>query len=76
DRLGVPAGGCVVFEDSESGVRSAVAAGATCVAVSGRGHGSGLLALGAAHAITSLDRVRLTSADPHAELCLLADPHG
>ncbi|NEC68446.1 HAD family phosphatase [Streptomyces sp. SID9727] len=76
DRLGVPVGGCVVFEDSESGVQSAVAAGATCVAVSVRGYRSELSALGAAHVITSLDHVRPTSAGPHAELCLLADPHG
>lgn len=33
ERLGVPAGACVVFEDSAAGVRAAKAAGAVCVAL-------------------------------------------
>jgi HAD superfamily hydrolase (TIGR01509 family) len=33
ERLGVPAGSCVVFEDSAAGVRAAKAAGTVCVAL-------------------------------------------
>jgi HAD superfamily hydrolase (TIGR01509 family) len=44
ERLGVDPGHVLVFEDSDAGVRSAVAAGAHCVGVGG---GAGLLDLGA-----------------------------
>lgn len=58
-RLGVPAGHCVVFEDSVSGVRSAVAAGARCVGVAGRGGAAVLIGLGAERAILDFTAVRL-----------------
>lgn len=80
DRLGVQPTRCVAFEDSVNGVRAAVAAGATCVAVSNGGAANHLRAAGAFHIVTSLTQVRLAwdaeSARSRVEPVILADAHG
>jgi HAD superfamily hydrolase (TIGR01509 family) len=59
-RLGVPAAVCVVFEDSVSGVRAAVAAGAVCVGVQPSGRlARRLTGCGAWHVVPDFLPVRL-----------------
>ena len=55
-RLGLPADRCVVFEDSVSGLRAALAAGATCIAVGAR-HREDLLGYGATAVVATLAEV-------------------
>jgi HAD superfamily hydrolase (TIGR01509 family) len=79
-RLGLPADRCVVFEDSVSGLRAALAAGATCVGVGAR-HREDLLGNGATAVVATLaevlvDRtvpVRLIAGDRVMELHGRAD---
>ena len=55
-RLGLPADRCVVFEDSVSGLRAALAAGATCIGVGAR-HREDLLGNGATAVVATLAEV-------------------
>ncbi len=52
--------GCLVFEDSLSGVQAACAAGATCVAI---GEESGLLAAGARWSVRDFRELRIVRED-------------
>jgi len=56
-RLGVDATACLVFEDTAGGVRAAVAAGATCVAVNPLERAA-LLAHGASQSVHGFEEVR------------------
>ena len=53
---GVPAGACLVIEDSLPGVRAAMAAGMACIGLDPHGDGAALRALGA-HPVRSLDEL-------------------
>jgi sugar-phosphatase len=59
-RLGVAASCCVVFEDSVSGVRSAVAAGALCIGVQVGPLARRLIEGGARHIVSDFSALNLT----------------
>ncbi|MGZ3147791.1 HAD-IA family hydrolase [Lentzea chajnantorensis] len=56
-RLGVPVERCVVFEDADSGITSAVAAGATCVALAPPHREAAVCAAGAAAVVRDFREV-------------------
>ncbi|WP_434599746.1 HAD family hydrolase [Streptomyces sp. A5-4] len=58
ERLNIDPADCLVFEDTSGGVRAAVAAGASCIAVSGSDPAR-LSAVGARHVVPSFASVRL-----------------
>ncbi|GAA2687616.1 MULTISPECIES: HAD family phosphatase [Actinosynnema] len=62
ERLGVPIARCVVFEDAVSGVTSAVAAGATCVALAAPHRVDAVRAAGASAVVGDLSGVRFDAA--------------
>lgn len=59
ERIGIPAGHCLVVEDAPSGIRAAKAAGCTCLAVTNSFGPDTLLAAGADFIVTDLDWVDL-----------------
>jgi sugar-phosphatase len=58
-KAGVPAARCVAFEDAIGGVRSAVAAGATCIGIADAITAPGLIAAGARAVVPDLTPIRL-----------------
>ncbi len=71
--LGVPAEHCVVFEDSVSGTRAGVAAGATVVAINAAAYAPALRAAGARTVVPNFNPLRVR----FSEGCLhLAWPEG
>nr|WP_287858624.1 HAD family phosphatase [Klebsiella sp.] len=70
-RLGIPANQTVVFEDSRSGVTSAVAAGAYCVGIGG----DDLLPYGAMLAIPDFRGVRVVAEGDNTPVLLFTPEH-
>lgn len=71
ERLNIPADSALVFEDSTSGVTSAVRAGAFCVGIGGQS----LLAYGAKCTIADFSHVRLSSSDEGKRVLTLCSGH-
>ncbi|MEE7532684.1 HAD family phosphatase [Klebsiella huaxiensis] len=71
ERLGIPASQAVVFEDSRSGVTSAVAAGAYCVGIGG----DDLLPYGAMLAIPDFRGVRVVAEGDNTPVLLFTPEH-
>jgi sugar-phosphatase len=71
EHLGIPANQTVVFEDSQSGVTSAVAAGAYCVGIGG----DNLLSHGAMSVIPDFRDVRVVYEDDSTQVLLFPSGH-
>ena len=67
-RLNIPANHTIVFEDSSSGVKSAVAAGTYCVGIGGEN----LLSVGAQFTITDFSAVKIVT-HPNGQIMISFD---
>jgi HAD superfamily hydrolase (TIGR01509 family) len=76
DLLGTQARHCVAFEDSVSGARSVVAAGAACVGIDAAGTGTALLRAGALEVVPDLAAVTVSTAPLRLSMRGLSLPLG